>query len=99
MGGRKIIVRQSVADSIAGIAWFIESKGLVKTAEKFSDSVYDFLEKLGQPLREYNVCRDPDRALLGYKCVVFKKKYTIVFIESTDELLICEFIPSKLIYW
>ena len=28
-----------------------------------------------------------------------KKKYTVVFIESDDELIICEFISSKLIYW
>jgi hypothetical protein len=39
MGKRKIIVKESVAKSIAEIAWFIESKGLLKTAEKFSDAV------------------------------------------------------------
>jgi hypothetical protein len=37
MGKRKVVVKQSVADSIAEIAWFIESKGLIATAEKFSD--------------------------------------------------------------
>ena len=46
MGGRKITVKQSAADSIAEIAWFIESKGMIKTAEKFSDQVYDFIGKL-----------------------------------------------------
>ena len=35
MGGRKITVKQSAADSIAEMAWFIESKGMIKTAEKF----------------------------------------------------------------
>jgi len=46
MGSRKVVVKQSVADSIAEIAWFIESKGLGATAENFSDEVYDYLKKL-----------------------------------------------------
>ena len=37
MGSRKITVKQSAADSIAEIAWFVQSNGMVKTAEKFSD--------------------------------------------------------------
>lgn len=39
------MVKHSVADSIAEIAWFIESKGMVATAEKFADNVYDFFFK------------------------------------------------------
>lgn len=33
MGRRKINVKQSAAESIAAIAWYIESKGLLATAE------------------------------------------------------------------
>jgi len=32
MGSRKITVKQSAAESIAAIAWFIESKGMIATA-------------------------------------------------------------------
>ncbi len=39
MGSRKISIKQSAADSIAEIAWFAESQGLIKTAEKFTDDV------------------------------------------------------------
>jgi hypothetical protein len=39
VGQREIIIKESVADSIAEIAWYIESKGLVATAEKFADAV------------------------------------------------------------
>jgi len=46
MGSRKISVKQSAADNIAAIAWYIESKGLVRTAEKFTDDVYDFSIKI-----------------------------------------------------
>jgi len=99
MGIRKVTIRQSVADSIADIAWYIESKGMPRTAEKFADDIYDFMEKLGESRRTYNTCREPDRALLGYKCITFKQKYSIVFIEYENELIICEFLPSKLIHW
>jgi hypothetical protein len=99
MGRRKIIVKQSVADSIASIAWFIESKGLVATAEAFADAIYDHFIKISDTLKSHPICREPNRAKLGYKCIPYKKKYTIVFLETDRELVICEFIPSRLIYW
>ena len=99
MGLRKITVKQSAAENIAAIAWYIESKGLVATAEKFTDNVYDYFIKLANTKISYAVCRESGRAALGYKCVPYKKKYTIVFIETETELIICEFISSKLIYW
>ncbi len=99
MGQRKIRVQERAANHIAAIAWFIESKGMVATAEAFAERVYDFIEKLGNTLTVHSICRDPERAKLGYKCIPYRKKYTIVFIESETELIICEFIASKLIHW
>lgn len=99
MGKRKVIVKQSVADSVAEIAWFIESKGLIATAEKFTDAVYDFFLTLANPAKGYASCREPKRALIGYKCIPYKKKYTVVFLETDDEIIISEFIPSKNIHW
>lgn len=99
MGQRKITIKETVAESIAEVAWYIESKGLIATAEKFADDVYDFFVKLSDSRRRYALCRDPERALLGYKCISYKKKYTIVFLETDDELIICEFIPAKNIHW
>lgn len=99
MGSRKITVRESAADSIAEIAWFIESKGMIATAEKFTDDVYDFIEKLSDPILTHANCRDPERNMMGMKCKPFRKKYTVVFIESSEEVIVCEFISSKLIKW
>ena len=99
MGSRRVVVKESAAESIAAISWYIESKGMLATAEKFSDNVYDFIERLSDTRKSYAVCREPSRAALGYKCITYKKKYTIVLVESVDELIICEFISSKLIYW
>ena len=99
MGLRKIIVKRSAAEAIAAIAWFIESKGMIATANKFTDNAYDYLLKLADERKSYPVCKEPGRASLGYKCITYKKKYTIVFIESEKELIICEFISVKLIHW
>ncbi|WP_462250946.1 type II toxin-antitoxin system RelE/ParE family toxin [Ferruginibacter sp.] len=99
MGRRKIIVKQTAADNIADIAWFIESKGMIATADKFTDDVYDAFLKLADERKSFSFCREPARADLGYKCIPYKKKYTIVLIESDKEVIICEFISSKLIYW
>jgi hypothetical protein len=42
MGSRKVIIRQSAAESIAEVSWYLESEGLLATAEKFTDDAYDF---------------------------------------------------------
>ena len=99
MGIRKVVVKPGAAENIASIAWYIESKGMLATADKFTDEVYDYFLKLADNRKSYAICREPVRAALGYKCIPYRKKYTIVFIESKYELIICEFISSKLIRW
>ena len=99
MGKRKVIIKQSVAQRVAEISWFIESQGMIATAENFTDSTYDFFEKLSDDRIIYPICREPQRASLGFKCVQFKKKYTVVLSENEGNIIIHEFIPSKLIRW
>lgn len=74
-----VIIKQTVADNIASIAWYIESKGLISTADKFADNIYDYFISLGDKLRIYPFCREPKRRLLGYKCISYKKKYDSVY--------------------
>lgn len=97
MGWRKVTVRESAASNIAAVAWFIESKGMIATADKFSDDMYDFIEKLGDPMRRYPVCKETQRNVLGLKYSLFRKKYTVVFIETEEEIIVSEFLSSKLI--
>ena len=65
MGHREVIIKESVADSIAAIAWFIESKVLMATAEKFTDAVYDFFTKLADSRKSHAICREAERAMVG----------------------------------
>ena len=96
---REMVIHRSVAESIAQISWFIESKGLVNTAERYSEDIYNFFELLTNRKKSYPFCRDRKRALLGYKCISFKRKYTVVFIETDSQIIVVEFVPSKLIFW
>lgn len=99
MGKRKVIIGISASRSIAEISFFIESKGMLLTAEKFTDSVHDFFEHLADEKKSYRFCRDKRRAALGLKCVNYLKKYTIVFIETDNIIHLREFISSKLVWW
>lgn len=69
MGFRKVVVKKSAAENIASIAWYIESKGMMNTAEKFADSIHDYFFKLADITRSYSICKEPTRAIFGYKCV------------------------------
>jgi hypothetical protein len=99
MGQRKITIQTEVAEDIADIAYFIESKGLPETAIKFIKSVMNFIRNLDFDKIEFAICRDLERAELGLKCLPYNKKYTIVFYQLTDELIITEFIAAKMVYW
>jgi hypothetical protein len=83
MGRRKVIIKQSVADSIASIAWFIESKRLVATAEAFADEVYDYFIKISDTIKSYPLCREPNWARLGYKCFPYKKSIPLFLWKLT----------------
>lgn len=62
MGSRKIVVRQCAAENIAAISWYIESEGMLATAERFADNVYDYFLKLADDRKSYAICREPARA-------------------------------------
>ena len=99
MDQRKVVIMVRATDSIAAIAEYLSTKGLPTTAERFIDAAYKFIYKLGDPLKRHPICRDPERARLILKCVSYKKKYTIVFSESSTTIIIQDFILSSWIYW
>ncbi len=82
MGKRKIIIGVSASRSIAEISFFIESKGMLATAEKFSDDVHNFFESLADDRKSYGFCRDKKRMELGLKCVNYLKS-TLLYLSKT----------------
>lgn len=98
MGKREITILDPATDSIAEAAFFVEGKGMAATARKFVDEVFEFFSKLADERIEHHPCTFPLWKKLQYRCVPYKK-YTVAYILYKDEIVICEFVPSKLIHW
>ncbi|MDQ3843233.1 MAG: type II toxin-antitoxin system RelE/ParE family toxin [Bacteroidota bacterium] len=96
MGKRKITILETVVLAVAEVSWFIESKGLSSTAKKFVDEVFTIFESLADDKIVHHPCRYKKWKEAGYRCVRFKK-YTIAYLESEKEIIICEFVASKLL--
>jgi hypothetical protein len=94
---REVIVLEAATISIAEISWFIERRGLPQTAKRFADECHDFLKKLSNCELLHKPCFYKKWYELGYRCATFKKKYTIAYSSHENEILIREFVSSKLI--
>lgn len=79
MGKTKIIFLDTFIENIASISFFIESKGFPQTAIDYKNRVYDFIENIEFDKIDFQICRDPDRAVQSLKCISFSKKYNVVF--------------------
>lgn len=97
MAKRKVSILENAAASVAGIAYFIESKGMLVTAKKFVDEAFDFFEKLSDDFIEHRLCTYSRWKNLGYRCVNYKKKDVVAYLSLSDEIIICDFISSKLL--
>jgi hypothetical protein len=98
MGKRKVTILNVAADAVAESAFFIEGKGLPKTAKIFVDEAFKFFQSLSDARIEHHQCNYPVWKSLNYRCVTFKK-YVFAYLYFNDETVVCEFVPSKLIYW
>ena len=99
MGKRKISILEPASSAVAEIAFFIEGKGLPQTAKKFVDEAFDFFKKLSDNRSIHKLCVYEQWEKLNYRCVTYKKKYVVAYLSLKNEIVICEFISAKLIYW
>lgn len=79
------------------MAYFIESKGMPATAKNFVDEAFDFFDKLSDDFIEHRLCTYSRWKKLGYRCVNYKKKYVVAYLSLSNEIVICDFISSKLL--
>jgi hypothetical protein len=96
VGQRKITILEPAVHAVAQVSFFIEGQGLPKTAKKFVDEAFAFFDTLSESTVTYRPCRFAPWQALNYRCVAFKK-YTIAYLELSDEVIICEFVASKLL--
>ena len=97
MGKRKVSILETAADAVADIAMFIESKGMPETAKNFVDNAFEFFEKLSDEMIEHKPCNYTNLwKYLDYRCVTYKK-YVVAYLSQQNEIIICDFVASKLL--
>lgn len=99
MGKRKVSILEPAATAVAEIAFFIEGEGLPKTAKQFVADAFAFFDKLSDERFIHKPCKYEAWKKLNYRCVPYKKKYIVAYLNMENEIVICEFISAKLIYW
>ena len=96
MGKRKVNILEQTATSIAAIAFFIEGNGMPLTAKKFVDEVFNFFETISTDTVSNRLCGYKRWRSLGYECVHYKK-YVVAYLSLSKEIIICDFVSSKLL--
>ena len=99
MGKRKVSILEPASSAVAEIAYFIESKGLPQTAKKFVDEAFEFFDKLSGDFSVHKPCVYEAWKKLNYRCVSYRKKYVVAYLSLKNEIVICEFVSAKLVYW
>ena len=97
MGKRKINILEQAASAVAEIAFFIEGKCMPITAKKFVDGVFDFFDNISIDTADHRLCPYKRWQVLRYRCVNYKKKYVVAYLDLTDEIIICDCVRAKLL--
>lgn len=95
MGQRKVTILEPAVEEIARIALFIESEGLPKTAKKFVDEAFAFFASLSDDRFIHRPCKHPTWKALNLRCVNFRKKYIVSYLDNKNEIIVCEFTLQK----
>jgi hypothetical protein len=97
MAQRKVSILDKAAEEVAYVAYFIESKGLPKTAKKFVIESFRFFQNLGNSKIKHRPCNFSEWKEEGYRCANFRKKYVVAYLDTEDEVIICDFALQKLL--
>ncbi len=97
MGKRKITILDRTVEEIASIAYYIESKGMPKTAKLFVADVFEFIETLNDERIIHKPCKYFLWQIHDYRCVNYKKKFVIAYLDNEEEIIICDFAAQKIL--
>jgi hypothetical protein len=95
MGKRKVTILEPAVEEVARISLYIEGEGLPTTAKRFVDDAFVFFESLSDERIIHRPCKHPAWKGLGLRCVNFRKKYIVSYLDNMDEIIICEFALQK----
>jgi hypothetical protein len=94
-GQKEVTILEPAIEEIARVALYIEGEGLPKTAKRFV--AFAFFESLADDRFVHRPCKHPAWKKLDLRCVNFRNKYIVSYLDNTDEIVICEFALQKLL--
>lgn len=95
MGKRKVTILEPAVEEVARIALFIEGEGLPKTAKRFVDDAFAFFASLSDERIIHRPCKHPPWKALNLRCINFRKKYVVSYLDNKSEIIVCEFALQK----
>jgi hypothetical protein len=95
MGKRKVTILEPAVEEVARIALFIEGEGLPKTAKRFVDDAFAFFAFLSDERIIHRPCKHPSWKALNLRCINFRKKYVVSYLDNKSEIIVCEFALQK----
>jgi hypothetical protein len=95
MGKRKVTILEPAIEEVARIALYIEGAGLPKTAKKFVDDAFAFFASFSDERFIHRPCKNAAWKALNLRCVNFRKKYIVSYLDNKNEIIVCEFALQK----
>jgi len=90
---RQLIIKKRAENAIYRVAQYVASQNFPATGEKFINEVIDFCIERSFIDVKYPLCKNRVLARHDYSCMVYKKKWVVVF-KCTDE----QFIVYRFVY-
>lgn len=97
MGKRKVTILEPAIEEVSRIALYIEGVGMPKAAKKFVDEAFAFFQSLSDERFVHRPCTHPSWKALDLRCVSFRKKYIVSYLDNRHEIIICEFALQKMV--
>ena len=89
---REVLLMKRAESAIYKVAKFISEQNFPDTGEKFIDEVIDFCIDHANLSIKHALCKNPILAKHKYHCIVFKKKWVIVFRITKKEFKVYRFV-------
>ncbi len=89
---QRVIILPRAERVIQSVAYFIEEKNTSGSSDKWVNEILDFILSHAHTATLYGLCRNQHLAIRKYSCIVFKKKWVIVFKQTQSTFTVHQII-------
>lgn len=89
---RQLIIMKRAENAIYKVAQHRALEYFPETGERFIHEIIDFCLEYAGVNTLYPLCKNAILRKHGYSCIVFKKKWVVVFKVTTRHFRVCRFV-------